>query len=231
LNGVFVFEVSHLLRLVESGNFDSIYHEHMSYHSVYALEMFCNSIGLRIFSVEENSSHGGSIRLFVTRNQFHIREESVDELINREISLNLNNPQIFKEIEKSIIKINNSITSELENFNKKGIYKIIGYGAPAKMITTVFQLQLTRYNFLCVIDDNVEKQHLFSPVWGVEIVSREDAELLVKRDLEVDPSSKYIIYIFPWNLSYEIMKKIDKIFPPHSYFLWMNNGLHLKELL
>jgi hypothetical protein len=230
LDGVFVFEVAHLLRLVESGNFDSIYHEHMSYHSVFSLEEFCNSIGLRIFSVEETSSHGGSIRVFVTKNQAHMREPSVDELINREISFSINDPQILNVIKKSIAEVKNSVISTLENLNKEGYCKIIGYGAPAKMITFVFQLQLSKFNFLCVIDDNIDKQQLFAPVWGVEIVSRKDAEALVKEELKVDPGVKYIIYVFPWNLSSEIINKIDGIVPPHSYCLYMDNGLQLKEL-
>ena len=230
-DGVFVFEVAYLLRLVESGNFDSIYHEHMSYHSVFSLDLFCNSIGLQIFSVEETSSHGGSIRVFVTRNQSHVRKPSVDQLINREISLSLNDPHTLNVIKKSITEVKNSVISMIENISKKGNYKIIGYGAPAKMITFVFQLQLTKFDFLCVIDDNVDKQHLFTPAWGVEIVSREDAKLLVKKELEVNPRIKYIIYVFPWNLSSEIIDKVGGIVPPHSYCLWMNNGLQLKELV
>lgn len=231
LDGVFVFEVAHLLRLVQSGNFDSIYHEHMSYHSLFSLDLFCNSIGLRIFAAEETSSHGGSIRVFVTRNEALMREPSVDQLIEREIGLSLNDPCILNVIEKSIVEVKNSVISTLENLNEKGNCRIIGYGAPAKMITFVFQLELTKFNFLCVIDDNVDKQHLFAPAWGVEIVSRKDAESLVKKELKVDPGTKYIIYVFPWNLSSEIINKIDGIVPPHSYCLWMNNGLQQKELL
>ena len=230
LDGVFVFEVAHLLRLVESGNFDSIYHEHMSYHSVYSLDLFCNSVGLRIFAVEEASSHGGSIRVFVSKNLSRMREPSVDQVIEKEISLSLNTPLILNAIKKSIAEIKNSVISTLENINKEGNCKIIGYGAPAKMITFVFQLELTKFNFLCVIDDNIEKQHLFAPTWGIEIVSRENARLLVKEDLAVDPRANYIIYVFPWNLSSEIINKIDGIAPPYSYCLWMNNGLQLKEV-
>ena len=143
---------------------------------------------------------------------------------------NCHTPLILNAIKKSIAEIKNSVISTLENINKEGNYKIIGYGAPAKMITFVFQLELTKFNFLCVIDDNIEKQHLFAPTWGIEIVSRENARLLVKEDLAVDPRANYIIYVFPWNLSSEIINKIDGIAPPYSYCLWMNNGLQLKEL-
>ena len=231
LEGVFVFEVAHLLRLVESGNFDSIYHEHMSYHSLFSLDLFCNSIGLRIFAAEETLSHGGSIRVFVTRNEALVREPSVNQLIEREIRLGLNDPRILNVIENSIAEVKNSVISTLENLNDRGNFRIIGYGAPAKMITFVFQLELTKFNFLCVVDDNVDKQHLFAPTWGVEIVSRKDAECLVKKELEVNSGTRYIIYVFPWNLSSEIISKIDGIVPPHSYCLWMSNGLQLKELL
>jgi len=48
--------------------------------------------------------------------------------------------------------------------------------------------------------------------------------------LAVDPRANYIIYVFPWNLSSEIINKIDGIAPPHSYCLWMNDGLQVKEL-
>jgi SAM-dependent methyltransferase len=228
--GVFVFEVAHLLCLVESGNFDSIYHEHMSYHSLYSLELFCSSIGLNIFAVEEVSSHGGSLRVFVSKNQTKIKEPVVNQLINREIKLGLNSPKILEVIKNSISETKSSVISTLKNLTENGNYRIIGYGAPAKMITFVFQLKLTSFNFLCIIDDNVEKQNFFTPVWGVKIVSREDTKSLIEKELEVNPAIKFIIYIFPWNLTSEIIRKINGILPPRSYCLWMDNGLQIKEL-
>jgi len=64
-NGVATFEFQHLLRLMQNLQFDTLYHEHFSYLSLLSLERMFNDSGLRIFHVEELSTHGGSLRVFV----------------------------------------------------------------------------------------------------------------------------------------------------------------------
>src|SRR5215204_431615 len=79
LTGVATFEVQHLLRLMQSNQFDTIYHEHFSYLSLISAKRIFEHCGLRVFDVEELGSHGGSLRFFVCR----------DDAPNIEVSPNL----------------------------------------------------------------------------------------------------------------------------------------------
>ena len=64
-NGTVTLEFPHLSRLIEGNQFDTIYHEHFSYFSLYTAERIFAQHGLRIYDVEELSTHGGSLRVFV----------------------------------------------------------------------------------------------------------------------------------------------------------------------
>ena len=85
-NGVATIEVPHLLRLVESNQFDTIYHEHFSYFSLLTARKVLETHGLEVFDVEELKSHGGSLRLYAQRagTGRQTVTSRVDELAERE---------------------------------------------------------------------------------------------------------------------------------------------------
>jgi SAM-dependent methyltransferase len=63
-SGTITLEFPHLLRLIESAQFDTIYHEHFSYLSLHAVSRIFAAAGLKIVDVEELSTHGGSLRIY-----------------------------------------------------------------------------------------------------------------------------------------------------------------------
>ncbi len=65
-SGIITMEFPHLLQLVENRQFDTIYHEHFSYLSLITVQQIFSTHGLKIFDVEELSTHGGSLRIFAT---------------------------------------------------------------------------------------------------------------------------------------------------------------------
>ena len=82
-NGVFIFEVSYLLDVFEKTLFDTIYHEHLAYHSVKPLERFFSDQGMVLFHAERTVSHGGSLRGFVKLgNGSHVKRTSILEMKN-----------------------------------------------------------------------------------------------------------------------------------------------------
>src|SRR5262249_42000281 len=88
-DGVFIVEVQYLKDLIECNLFDIIYHEHLSYHRVAPLVRFFDRLGLRLFDVEKVETHGGSIRLYVGRQDGpHAREPRVDDVVRAEGPLN-----------------------------------------------------------------------------------------------------------------------------------------------
>lgn len=228
--GVCVFEVAHLLKMVEQGTFDSIYHEHMSYHSLFSLNKFCTSVGLRIFKVEQVDTHGGSIRVFVSKNPKVEVQSSVQDLINSEIDAGLDQPEILKVIEVQINHLKGEIEeiffSDLENPNKF----TFGYGAPAKLVTFISETQLYTVDLRFVVDDNPLKQGKFVPKWSIPIVSHIEAQKEISRLLKQFPGLSIRVVIFPWNLSEEIIDKLTEWLPDGTEVVWFNKGVNVREI-
>jgi len=67
--GMFIFEVAHFKYIYTIGIFDTIYHEHMSYHTAFSMEKFAKNFGFKIVNIEEIPSHGGSLRFFLSKDQ------------------------------------------------------------------------------------------------------------------------------------------------------------------
>ena len=66
--GIITMEFPHLIRLIEQNQFDTIYHEHFSYFSLFSVEKIFAAHGLKIFDVDEIPTHGGSIRIYACHN-------------------------------------------------------------------------------------------------------------------------------------------------------------------
>jgi 2-polyprenyl-3-methyl-5-hydroxy-6-metoxy-1,4-benzoquinol methylase len=228
--GVCVFEVAHLLSMVEQGTFDSIYHEHMSYHSIYSLEKFCNSVGLTIFKVEQVNSHGGSVRVFVSKNPEVDVQISVKNLIYDEIVAGLDKPGILKVIRDQINNLKGEVaeifSSDLENESKI----TFGYGAPAKLVTFISETQLYKVNIQFIVDDNPLKQGKFVPKWSIPIVSQLEAQQGFIKLLKEFHGLKIRVVIFPWNLSEELIDKLTTWLPRGTEVVWFNKGLNVREI-
>ena len=84
-DGIFIFEVSYLMDVIEKKTFDTIYHEHMSYHAVTPLISFFKSCGLEIFDLDNVEAQGGSIRLFVGNiGKFKIKNFKINKILKSE---------------------------------------------------------------------------------------------------------------------------------------------------
>ena len=97
--GIWVFEVGYLLSVFQNNLFDTIYHEHVDFHSVVPIQKVCECFGLKLLNAEMNSIQGGSLRCFVgwpnTRSLIKNGEENISELVRREISAGLNKAVTF----------------------------------------------------------------------------------------------------------------------------------------
>ena len=94
-HGVFIFEVPYLVDLIKNLEFDTIYHEHLSYFSILPLLKLVEQFGLEIFDIRKQSVHGGTLRIFVSKqNNFEV-SSSIDDFINSEYELGLNKNLIY----------------------------------------------------------------------------------------------------------------------------------------
>jgi SAM-dependent methyltransferase len=229
--GVCVFEVAHLLSMVEQGTFDSIYHEHMSYHSLTSLAKFCNSIGFTIFDVQLVSSHGGSIRVFISKDPRIDIQDSVGMLLEVELANGLTSPDVLHTIKSRILNLKFELNNFLNSNNSNSKRITFGFGAPAKLVTFISETQLYEQDLSFIIDDNPLKQGKFIPTWAIPVIAKEQAEKIISEITGDDPGIKIRVIIFPWNLSLEIIEKLSEWLPKGTEVLWFNDGLNVREIL
>lgn len=167
-NGIFIFEVSYLLDVVERMLLGTIFHEHMSYHSVKPLLQFLDRHGFELIDVRRNSIQGGSVvgiaRL--TRGP-HGRSPSVSELVKLEDSHQLDHPQTFENFCARLADLKQQISRMMVEIQREG-KTVWGYGAARSGTTLISEMDLGNV-IKYIVDDSPEKQKKYSPISHIEI--------------------------------------------------------------
>ena len=161
--GVFVFEVSYLVDVFEKTLFDTIYHEHVAYHSVKPLQQFFADNGMELISAERINTHGGSLRgVAQLKSGPHSKQPSVDKMIALEASLGLNQAKTFEAFGRHIDEIKAELTGLLKSLKSEG-KTIAGFGAPAKATTLMYHFGIGPDIIDFIVDDSPLKQNLYAP--------------------------------------------------------------------
>ena len=196
-DGLFVFEVSYLLDVYKNTLFDTIYHEHLSYHSVKPLQTFFESMGMELIDVESVSSHGGSLRGFAQKKRgAHLVSKNVEVFITQEASLGLHQAETFKKFAAKIDQLRDSFLSLVKDLKRQG-HRLAGFGAPAKATTLMHHFGVGTDVVDYIVDDNPLKQGLFTP--GLHVPIRSSAALY-------EDKPNYIV-ILAWNFAESIIAK------------------------
>ena len=194
--GLFIFEVSYLVDVFEKTLFDTIYHEHLSYHSVTPLINFFKKKDMELLDVKHVNTHGGSIRCVVKKKcGKRKRNESLINFVNLENTLSMNKSETFLNLQKKINtrkKELNGLLNQLKLENKS----IVGFGAPAKATTLMYEFGINHDILEFIVDDSVWKQNLFTPGLHIPILSSSALEKF-KPD--------YVL-ILAWNFAESIIK-------------------------
>ena len=167
-DGVFIFEVSYLLDIIDNFVFDTVYHEHLSYHSIDPFKRFFSKHGLHLFDIQRNLSKGGSFRGFVQKADGAKHEKQiVQEMIEEETRRGLHGPKIFHEFEKRVLVRKDAVLEFVDKVRKQG-KSVVGYGASTTVTTLMYHFELfDKIDYL--IDDNAIKQGLYSPGCHLEV--------------------------------------------------------------
>jgi SAM-dependent methyltransferase len=198
-DGVFVFEVSYLLDVVEKTLFDTIYHEHVSYHTVAPLVGFFERHGLELIDAIRVDTHGGSLRGIVKRRGGRVpRQASVEELIRLERARGLNRPEAYERLAQTIQQRKAELVSLLRQLRSTG-KRIVGFGAPAKATTLMFACGIEPGWLECIVDESPWKQGLYSPGHHLPVVAPE-----ILYDGAARPDYALIL---AWNFAESIMSK------------------------
>jgi SAM-dependent methyltransferase len=196
-DGVITLEFPYLLNLIKYNQFDTIYHEHFLYLSLYTANKLITHNGLKIFDVEEIPTHGGSIRIYVTHSDNDIViQDSVKLLLNNEIELN--DISTYYKFTNKIIKLKKDILEFIISLTKRD-KKIICYGAPAKGNTLLNYCGIGKEFINYTVDLSPHKQYKYLPGTHIPVYHPDK----IKED-----KPDYII-ILPWNIKDEIIKQLE----------------------
>ena len=196
--GTACFEVPHLLELLEKTEFDTIYHEHLSYFSLHALTKLFSSVGLTIFKVGRPPIHGGSLRIFARKGGAEPPpfDGSVDELLRVEEEHGIPRVETYRAFAARTERVRADLQELLSSLKAEG-RRIAAYGAAAKGMTMLSYCGIGAETLDYVIDKSPYKQGHWTPgnhipIYGVE-------------KLEAEPPD-YLL-ILAWNFSEEIISQ------------------------
>lgn len=191
--GVVTIEAPHLLSLVDGVQFDTIYHEHYAYWSLYAVERLLAAQGLRVFDVEKLTTHGGSLRYFASADATRAEAPGLLAVRAEEEARGIAGDAFYQGFNARVAEALAAFKAWLAQCRAAGM-RLGAYGAAAKGNTFLNAAGVTAADFIAVADRNPAKQDRILPGSAIPIVSPEAL-------LAMAPDA---ILVLPWNLAEEI---------------------------
>lgn len=190
--GVAVLEMPYLVDLIDHCEFDTIYHQHLCYFSIKALDKLFARHGLSLFDVRRLPIHGGSVRLYVGRGQEV--QPSVRELLQMEAERGFHRADGYADFASRVEHVKTSLRAIIAEFKARG-ETLIAYGAAAKGTTMLAYCELGTESLDYVVDKNPYKQGRYMPGCRLPILSPE----------QVMKDRPDAVLLLPWNFAREIM--------------------------
>jgi SAM-dependent methyltransferase len=199
-DGVITMEFPHLLQLMRNNQFDTIYHEHFSYLSLFSVEQIFAKHGLQIFDVDELATHGGSLRIYARRAGSEHVSENMIALRRKEADAGLGNLDTYAAFGEKVHETRRKLLEFLHAARCNG-KRVAAYGAPAKGNTLLNFCGVRQDLIGFTVDRSPAKQDRFLPGTHIPVYAPE-------KILEAKPD--YLL-ILPWNIKEEIMEKMYRI--------------------
>jgi len=199
LSGTITLEFPHLMELLKYNQFDTVYHEHFSYFSLGAVNRIFNASGLRIWHVEQLSTHGGSLRIYGCHNSdARPTQVSVTQMLSVEKAQGLESLSTYLSFQAKADKVKNDLLKFLIE-QKLSDKTVVAYGAAAKGNTLLNYagVKVDLLPFVC--DAAVAKQGKFMPASHIPIMPPEYLEA---------HQPDYVL-ILPWNIASEVRAQLN----------------------
>ncbi|RKS16382.1 methyltransferase family protein [Pseudomonas sp. WPR_5_2] len=200
--GVATFEFPQLLTLMAGQQFDTLYHEHYSYLSLTAVQTLCERNGLEVFDVSQLSTHGGSLRVFVQRQDGERRQvqPAVWQQLQAELAAGVKTPEYYTSLAPAAERIKHELLRFLLQAKADG-KRVVGYGAAAKGNTLLNYAGVKPDLLAWVADANPHKQGKYLPGSRIPIVSPAQIEI---------EKPDYVL-VLPWNLLHEVSQQLAQV--------------------
>lgn len=198
-DGIIVIEAPYLLHLIENMEYDTIYHEHLSYLSVKPMVEFCKRFGFEIFDIKEQTIHGGTLRYFISRKNKKEITKEVSNYLKIEVEKEIYSEKKLNDFANLVKNHRKELLQLLHELKKNG-KKIVGISAPAKGNTLLNYCKIDSEILDYVTERNPFKIGKFTP--GMHIPVYSDEKLL-----EDQPDYALIL---AWNFADEIIQNNSK---------------------
>ena len=194
MGGTVTLEFPHLQNLINNNQFDTIYHEHFSYLSLFTVVNIFKESGLRVWDVEELVTHGGSLRIFGC----HVEDGRVEtprviRVLEKENKYGLQSLLTYQEFHYKAEKVKNDFLIFLIEAKQSG-KSVVGYGAAAKGNTLINYAGIKKDLLPYIVDEAKAKQNKYMPGSHIPILS---TEILYQNRPD-------FLIILPWNIADEV---------------------------
>jgi SAM-dependent methyltransferase len=192
--GVFIIEVPHVVEMIKKLEFDTIYHEHLSYFSLTSLDNLFKRHGMAVVDVEKTDVHGGSIRVFVQKS--HKESERVKDFLKSEKEFGIDKIETYEKFSRDVEMLRENLIETLINLKKQG-FRIVGYGASAKGNVLTNYCKIGPDVIEYISDTTPLKQGRYTPGMHIPVVNEERFH---------KDNADYAI-ILAWNYTDRILEK------------------------
>lgn len=188
-------EFPHLLKLLQGNQFDTIYHEHFSYLGLRVVQRIVQAAGLHVIDVEQLSTHGGSLRIWLAHQDYGTVKDSVSEILALEDAAGLETCEAYVGFQQLAEKAKYALLNFLLTAREKG-ESVVGYGAAAKGNTLLNYAGVMADLLPVIFDQAPSKQFKFMPGSHIPIIPPSSFN---EKDIDN-------LLVLPWNLLPEISK-------------------------
>lgn len=200
-HGVCSFEFPHLLNLLNEHQFDTIYHEHYSYLSLLSVQKILMHSGLKVYKVEQLSTHGGSLRVWACLAEAEkVVDSSVEAMLQQEIDFGLADADVYRKFQQEVNQVTDALKLFLQQQHQAG-RKVVGYGAAAKGNTLLNYAGIGVELLPVVFDAASSKQGKFLP----------GSHIPIQAPKEMSKYNPDVVLILPWNIKDEVMAHVKNI--------------------
>jgi SAM-dependent methyltransferase len=200
-DGIWVFEMSYMPRMLELDSYDTICHEHLEYYSLAALEKICALGGMKIFKISFNEINGGSIRCYASHKEFSGYDSKenyllIDETRKKEFDLELDTDKPYEHFQKRIEKLKGDLHELLVKFKKKG-KKVHIYGASTKGNTILQWCGIDHHLVEYAAERNSDKYGAHTLGTNIPIISEAESRAM---------NPDYYL-VLPWHFKDEFLER------------------------
>ena len=195
--GVLVIEAPLFANLIKDLEYDTIYHEHLSYIAIEPLIRFFERFGMRVFDLHEVDLHGGSIRVFVDRHEQVVEEVALERVLARERKVGSSDLGRLNEFADAVAQHRATLGHMLHSLRADGA-RIAGVSAPAKGSTLLNYCRLGPETIAYVTEKTTLKIGRYTPGTHIPVVP----------DDHLTSDQPDYALLLAWNFAEEIMTNL-----------------------